>query len=201
LILPNPGFRQALFSAVALGFWGSAQCAPQPTPTSQSTSNDGQVYRAFLATIVGGQQTDTLYVAERTAVFHTSSLITREDFRRRYDGFPSALAGPLEAASSPPRPTETLSLPYPIHVVSSKELNALFGNDPQKGWEGFHRRYPRARSYFAFSPIVYSTNGADALFWYEWYCGSLCAGGEAVWVSRDSQGRWQFRQKVLFWIS
>jgi hypothetical protein len=199
--LPNPAFRKAFLNAVALGFWGCVQSAPQRPPTSQSVSNDGDVYRAFLATIFSGRQTDTLYVAERTAVFHTSSLITREEFRRRYEGFPSALSGPLEAASSPARRVETLSLPYPIHVVSSKDLNAMFGNDPNKGWEEFHRRYPRARSYFAFSPVVYSTNGSDALFWYEWYCGSLCAGGEVVWVSRDSQGRWQFRQKVLFWIS
>lgn len=167
----------------------------------QSISNDVQVYQAFVATNVTGRQTDTLYVTERTAVFHTSSLITREDFRRRNERFPSGLAGALEAASSPPQPIETLSLPYPIHVVSSKELSAMFANGPNKGWEEFHRRYPHAHSYFAFSPVVYSPNGSDALFWYEWYCGSLCAGGEAVWVSRDPQGRWQFRQKVLFWIS
>jgi hypothetical protein len=199
--LPSPVVRRAPLIAVALGFWGCVHAAPQRTLTSQSVSNDVQVYRAFLATIFSGRQTDTLYVAEQTAVFHTSSLITREEFRRRYEGFPSALAGPLEEASTPARPIESLSLPYPIQVVSSKELNAMFGNDPNKGWEEFHRRYPRARSYFAFSPVVYSPNGSDALFWYEWYCGSLCAGGEAVWVSRDPQGRWQFRQKVLFWIS
>lgn len=144
---------------------------------------------------------DTLYVAERTAVFHTSSSKTQDQFRKEYESLPSALLGPLEAASSQVQPSRTLSLPYPIHVVSSKELNAIFGNNTEKGWAEFHRRYPNAGTYFAFSPIVYSADATDAVFWVEWYCGSLCAGGEAVWVARDSQRRWQFRRKVLFWIS
>ena len=194
-------FRTLARVAVVLNAWGGAQVGAPRTLASQSVSNDAQIYKAYLATMPISQQMDTLYVAERTAVFHAPTSITQGQFSREYEGLPSTLLVPLERASSLARPSQTLNLPYPIRVISSEELKATFAKDPTKGWVEFHHRYPNVRSYFAFSPIVYSADGADALFWAEWYCGSLCAGGEAVWVARDAQGRWQFLRKVLFWIS
>lgn len=171
--------------AVVVSAWGFAQLGMPRTLASQSMSSDAQVYKAYLlATMPNGQQTDTLYVAERTAVFHAPSSITEGQFRRDYEGLPSTLLAALARASSAAQPSRTLNLPLPARVLTSEELEAK-----------------TVRSYFAFSPIVYSADGREALFWAEWYCGSLCAGGEAVSVARDAQGRWQFRRKVLFWIS
>ena len=116
------------------------------------------------------------------------------------------------SASGRQWPTQTLRLPAPTHVLSARELTEIFsGNPPEipgvrelrvdRNWNEFYRRYPRAKGYQAFSPIGYSSNGSEALFYHEHSCGSLCGAGTVVWVTRDSNGDWKVRKTINLWIS
>jgi hypothetical protein len=94
----------------------------------------------------------------------------------------------LMRASTPARPTIELHLPPPIHVVADTTLTRMRNSGGEKGlWQ--------------FSPVAYSRNGTDAMFYYMYTCGSLCGNASLVWASKDSDGEWHHRrtaQLVIF---
>jgi hypothetical protein len=117
------------------------------------------------------------------------------------EGVPRELASSLAQASAQKRLTRALRLPAPTRLLSAVELKEISPGNPSEYWNEFHRRYPRAKGYQAFSPIGYSTNGSEALFYHEYYCGGLCGGGNVVWVARDPNGQWKVRKTMNLWIS
>ena len=178
---------------------------------------DAKVYAAFFDRRALPRP-ETLYVAESTLVF--DALGTHEPDPEhsemlgllKREGVPRELAASLSQASGRQRPTQALRLPAPTHVLSAAELTEIFsGNPPEipgvrelrvdRNWNEFYRRYPRAKGYQAFSPIGYSSNGSEALFYHERSCGSLCGAGTVVWVTRDSNGHWKVRKNINLWIS
>lgn len=178
---------------------------------------DSKVYAAYFDRR-GLPRSETLYVAKSTLVF--DALGTREpdpDHSQmlvllKREGVRTELAASLSQASKQQRLAQALRLPAPTHVLSAEELTEIFsGNPPEtpgvtqllvdRNWKEFYRRYPRAKGYEAFSPIGYSMNGSEALFYHEHSCGSLCGAGTVVWVTRDSNGNWKVRKTINLWIS
>jgi len=181
-----------------------AGCGPNQVKSAEPP--DAMVYAAFFAE--GPRpRLDTLYLAESTLVF--DALGTREPDPEhsqmlgllKREGVSTELASSLSQASAQKRVTHALRLPAPAHILPAVELREIPSRDPREYWNEFYRRYPRARGYQAFSPIGYSTDGSDALFYYEHYCGSLCGSGKLVWVSRGPNGQWKLRKTVELWIS
>lgn len=179
-----------------------------PGPVNNAELPDAKVYAAFFAGRVQPlPRPDTLYVAESTLVF--DALGAREPDPEhsqmlgllKREGVPTELASSLSQASAQKRLTRALRLPPPTRLLSAAELKEISPGNPSEYWNEFHRRYPRAGSYHAFSPIGYNSNGSEALFYHEYYCGSLCAGGTVVWVSRGPNGEWKLRKTVELWIS
>jgi hypothetical protein len=169
-------------------------------PRPRSDSADASVYMAFLESSHGLTRGDTLYVTERSIAFH----MRRPDLPSALDdadSLPSSLLADLEAASTQIRPTRALPLPYPTHILSDEEVKAIFQSDPVKGWNEFYRRFPTTRAYISFSPVVYTADRRHALFYLEYFCGSLCGEGLAVFVRRADTGKWTLHKPISIWIS
>jgi len=52
-----------------------------------------------------------------------------------------------------------------------------------------------------FSPIAYSRDGREAMFYYRMVCGSLCGEQTIVWETKDGKGRWQIKRTAILFIS
>ncbi|MFL5574708.1 MAG: hypothetical protein ACJ79S_01860, partial [Gemmatimonadaceae bacterium] len=53
----------------------------------------------------------------------------------------------------------------------------------------------------AVTPIAFSDDSAQALVYYEVWCGDLCGGGYELWFVRGAAGRWRLRQETTHWVS
>lgn len=188
--------------AIAFGLLALAACAAFPTRPlpSHGRAADGAVYEALLATCCGSRDS-TLLVRDSTLGFRAPDSRAVPSFRQRWDSIPHELGPTLDSISRQRRPTRDLSLPGRLVVLRAAELKAIFAAGPDDGWNEFHRRWPAQRRYYGFSPVAYSKNGGEALVYMEYYCGPLCASGDAYWLSRDADGRWRLRQRIQFWVS
>ena len=143
---------------------------------------------------------DTLVVAESTFTFKVPQGSV-PSWRAAFDEIPAALPAALETRSRDKRTSAGLPLPRPIRIVTDAALREIFAPGVGDGWKEFNRRYPRQRTYYQFSPVAFSTDSLDALVYYEYRCGGRCGGGNAVWLTRRDNVRWQVRKIVTFWIS
>jgi hypothetical protein len=117
-------------------------------------------------------------------------------WRHGLDSIPSNLLTRLEVTSQPEQPSTELSLPRPIRAISNPELFAILMHG---GWVEFFRRYPHQRQLLQLTPIAFSTEGLDALVYFEYLCGQECRGANAVWLKRDQAQSWKIRKVVSFW--
>jgi hypothetical protein len=51
-----------------------------------------------------------------------------------------------------------------------------------------------------FSPIVYSADGNNAMFFYSEYCGHTCGENTVVWARKGSAGKWEVRRTAILSI-
>lgn len=167
---------------------------------SPSRSMSAQVYAALIDSLYKQPDSDTLLIADSTMSFRVPTNAVSK-WRQQFDSIPSDLPPQLEVASRSWQPSTSLPLSRPIRVLPYTELREIFKSGPGGGWAEFSRRYPRQRQYLRLTPIVFSADSLDALTYYEYHCGPLCGGGDAVWLKRDAAGRWSVRKVVWFWIS
>lgn len=194
------------FRQFGIGVLGGLLAGCGPSQVNSAEPQDAKIYAAFFAESAR-PRAETLYVAESTLVF--DALGTREPDPEhsqmlgllKREGLSTELASSLSQASAQKRLTHALRLPAPTHVLSAVELMGISAGNPREYWNEFYRRYPRAKGYQAFSPIGYSNDGSEALFYHEHYCGGLCGAGNVVWVVRDPNGQWKVRKTMNLWIS
>jgi hypothetical protein len=168
--------------------------------SSPSRSMAAQVYAALIDSLYKQPDSDTLLIADSTMSFRVPTNALAK-WRQQFDSIPSDLPHRLEVASQIWQPSNSLPLPRPIRVLSYAELGGIFKSGPGNGWAEFSRRYPRQGKYLRLTPIAFSADSVDALTYYEYHCGPLCGGGNAVWLERDVAHRWKIRKVVRFWIS
>lgn len=189
---------RTVFLQLLLGV-SSIAIVAQSKPVSP-VSIDTAVYAALLDSIGLRPLPDTLLLGDSTLTFRapTGGIPT---WRTQFDSIPSELPPKLEVASQTKLPSSALALPRPVRIVARVELDEIFASGPD-GWREFYRRYPRQRSWILFSPIAFSVDSVHALVYYEYHCGGLCGGGDAVWLMRNAKtGRWFVRKRVMFWVS
>lgn len=167
---------------------------------SPSRSMSTQVYAALLDSLYKQPDSDTILIADSTIRFHvpTNSV---EPWRRQFDSIPSDLPPRLEHVSRDRQSSTALPLPRPIRLLPYTELREIFKNGAGRGWQEFTRRYPRQRQYLQLSPIVFDADSLNALVYYEYHCGPLCGGGDAVWLTRGLSHKWNVRKVIGFWVS
>lgn len=167
---------------------------------SASAPPEAAVYAAVLTKIYRGPPPDTVVARDSTLVFRVPTGGVPE-WRQEFDSIPAPLTEALAAVSAKLVPTASLPLLNPVRTLSTDERRALFREGPRAGWEEFRRRFPSARLYFALTPVAFSADSAQALVYYDYHCGSLCGGGNAVWLTREPVGEWVVRKTVMFWVS
>jgi hypothetical protein len=171
------------------------QAFPQgsrPTDARASAASDSAVYAAFFETVNRDPQRDTIYVEQLSAVFHGAS--------PHYDSVAPGLAQALQKASALRRPTTSLHLPPPIRILPDSAVKRI-GNADLLGTLGAVKgRAQGPLGLWAFSPIVYSGDGTDAMFYYSEYCGQTCGENTLVWLRKDSDGKWAVRRTAILVI-
>ena len=179
-------------------------CAGTVRPSSPLTerrpAEEAAVYEAVLSSCCESIG-DTLLVRDSTIGFLTPDGRAVPAWRQHWDSIPPDLGPTLDSVSRQRRSTKELPLPRPVVVLRADSLRAIFSRSPDEGWNEFVRRFPAQRRYFGFSPVAFSKDGINALVYMAYYCGALCASGDAYWLSRAGDGRWRLRQRIQAWAS
>jgi hypothetical protein len=176
----------------------SCACATRPAPVAQPNS-EVAVLAALLDSWYRNGLPDTLVVWDSTLSFRPPENPTNPSWIAQYDSLPRELVVELARISAQRASAARLELPRPVRLLSATEHRQIFREGP-RGWPEFHRRFPSARAYFAFTPVVFGPGGRDALVYFEYHCGGLCGGGNLVWLQSAEQS-WRVRQRVEFWVS
>jgi len=94
-------------------------------------------------------------------------------------------------------PAGTLLIPED-RVVRSTRAQRVPGID----WTRFQERFPGTPALFAFSRAKVTTDGLDALVYYDRLCPNNCGEGEYVWLHREGIDRaWRVAKESAVWIS
>ncbi|MFG6487006.1 hypothetical protein ACG04R_10005 [Roseateles sp. BYS78W] len=86
-----------------------------------------------------------------------------------------------------------------VDYVSPAVLKSIFDGTAD-GWSRFHERFPRGGLLTAFSPVGFSADGSQAVFYADVSCGSLCGSGYGVLMHRVKAG-WQVADHRQLWVS
>lgn len=186
---------------LAIGSLMLLSCAHAPSRVAVSPPPERLVYAALLDSLVRGTTSDTLLLKDSTTVFQMPGDRTVRSWRVQFDSIPSELPQLLAAISGVRRASASLDVPRPTRSVSCAELNKIFENGPGEGWQRFHESYPSQRQFIGLSSVAFSRDGESALVYYEYHCGGLCGGGNAVWLMHMPGGPWQIRKVLMFWVS
>jgi len=195
---PNPLRVVADVALVVIVAACGRRSAGAPVPES---SIDRTVYGAVTNAVLTAGLPDTLLVAESTLVFRSVST-GAADPRVPLDTVPLGLRTRLAEVSLKRSASRALPLPLPIRIVTDSELRSIFQRGPMDGWPEFYRRYPKQRSWYAFSPVAFSADRLQAYVYYEYNCGDVCGGGEGFWFVRSrNDSTWRVRLRVMYWVS
>ena len=168
----------------------TAQRAAADSPARASA--DSSIYAAFLELVNRGAHGDTLYVEDESLVFQSMSA--------HYDSVAPDLGAELIKVSSPPRSARTLHLPPPIHWITATQPDSVKDRAMKATGVQSSSRGQGTRGIWRFSPIAYSKDGHDALFYYAVICGSLCGEQTLVWAKKDAAGKWDVRRTAILII-
>lgn len=73
---------------------------------------------------------------------------------------------------------------------------------PSIDWTRFQERFPGTKALFAFSRAVMTSDGLNALLYYDRFCPDRCGEGEYVWFRRTSaRDSWHVVKKQWLWLS
>jgi hypothetical protein len=155
-------------------------------------SADSTIYAAFFETVNRDPGRDTIYVEEVSAVFPGVS--------SHYDSVAPGLASVLAKASRPLRPPASHHLPPPIRILRDTAVKRIRDQDSLSSLGAVKGRAQGRMGLWKFSPIVYSGDGKDAMFFYSEYCGHACGEDTVVWARKDSAGKWDVRRTAILII-
>lgn len=143
---------------------------------------------------------ELLVVRDSTLTFELPSARTTAQYRRALAAFPPELVDDLARVSARRQSVQAATLPGPAHILTSAEQRELFAGGVGHGWTLFGRRFPSARGFYAFSPVVYSGDKKAALVFYHRSCGGRCGVGQLV-LLRRRDGDWRVERALLRYIS
>lgn len=95
---------------------------------------------------------------------------------------------------------------FPAGTILIPEDRVVRNARPQRvpniDWTRFQERFPGAKALFAFSRAKVTSNGLDALLYYDRFCPNNCGEGEYVWFHRASAtDSWHLAKEQWLWIS
>jgi hypothetical protein len=148
-----------------------------------------------------GGRGDTLVVEDSTLRYNPPNPPSLSP-RPQGDSVPAELFLRLQQVSQIVRPTATLPITRPARLITAGDLKEIFSTGPNPGWGEFKRRYPGHSGWLRFTPVAFTADSLNAMVYYEYHCGSLCGGGNAVWMVRSPNARaWRIHRVMTLWIS
>lgn len=183
------------FAGVATAVMASLPASGQSSARNEkiTASSDSAIYAAFFETLNRIPSRDTIFVEDQSVVFQGIS--------PHYDSVAPGLAARLVALSAPPRPTAGLHLPPPIVIISA----TTSPTQRERAMNGPPGQAPNAaqgvRGIWQLSPIAYSRDVHDAMFYYRLVCGMQCGEETIVWARKDAKGRWQISRTAILRVT
>lgn len=177
--------------SLAIAAPSSAVAQSSARSAKARASSDSAIYAAFFESL-NRQPRDTIFAQEESIVFQGIS--------PHYDSVAPGLAARLMKVSAPPRATASLHLPPPIVIISAATPQALREraiNGPPGQGPGVAQGM---RGVWRVSPIAYSPNSKDAMFYYRVVCGLRCGEEAIVWARKDAKGRWDIRHTAILGV-
>jgi hypothetical protein len=127
----------------------------------------------------------TEFMRRQFGFFSSAYESTVEDFLARNQSSVKLAEKPFEASGR-------------VDVVSRKELPSE--DNPEKYWEDYYRKFPRARGLIAFSRPGFDVDRKYALVYFHVACGNLC-GERGYALLRFIGGRWIVVRRVVTMMS
>lgn len=96
--------------------------------------------------------------------------------------------------------TDQLKLKASIVLINKSDVERMFHDSIEGGWDLFHAKYPNATSINTLSRVGFSKDKTLALVYYTYSCGALCGQGQYV-LLRKHEGQWKIEKESMTWIS
>ena len=133
------------------------------------------------------------------------SLDRSPDWLKEWDDVPRALRlAAHDSSLTPGLPLAPDRFPRGTKFVPNDVVDSIFvprQGAPETNWNLFRRQFATA-GWVAFSDIYFTSDGTDALLYYEGRCGSLYGVGMYVWLHRGSaESDWAIRKRIVSWVS
>lgn len=91
--------------------------------------------------------------------------------------------------------------PAGTRFISPKVIDAVFSRSGPDGWPEFRRQH-KAAGFVAYSQVLATSDGLDALVYVEASCGGLCGEGVYHWLHRARPGSpWSIMKSITSWIA
>lgn len=166
--------------------------APGHAAAQGSAAFDPLVYRAALATVVGGDAARVVAIAPVTGRLRVPETVVMRGGQvnerlHQFDEIPVGLPERLDAMSVTPRAIHQLGIPPGFAILDDSAATMLADG----AWSALRRRAEAARGVVYLTPIAYADGGGTALVGIVWECGSGCRRMEAVWLVPDGTGGWR----------
>jgi hypothetical protein len=160
-----------------------------------------QVYEALLAERYHATPASQMSVKDVALAMPTVSG-SSEEWRKLFDVVPQELRRAVSRQSpTKAHALEASVLPAGTRLVSARAVDAVFRRGAQENWEAYQRQF-NTRGWLAFSDVLFTEDGLDALVYYESRCGGLCGEGGYAWLHRDSRSsRWTIAKRIIKWMS
>lgn len=160
----------------------------------------GDVYRIALRDRIHGIPA-SMFVLTTTPIRMPTGLRANGQWFKQFKGMPDEL---LRVLRDPPAAAEHFasgSFPDGTKFVAEPAVRRLFQTATKNPWPVFKREM-KAEGWIAFSDVVFTADGLDALVYYEGRCEGLCGEGVYAWLHRDSgEKKWSIKRRVMKWVS
>ncbi len=87
-------------------------------------------------------------------------------------------------------------------LISDDEISKIFykAENLEKAWESFRKKYPKSGGFVQFSRVGFSSDKKQAVIYFTYSCGSLCASGDFIFYVKEKE-KWVEKGKVNLWVS
>lgn len=79
-----------------------------------------------------------------------------------------------------------------------KSINKV--RNPKDYWEAFYQKYPKSFGYVLFSQVGFDVEKKHAFVYMQFWCGSLCGGGNYILLEKEN-GVWKETKQAMLWAS
>jgi hypothetical protein len=157
-----------------------------------------KVYSALIRQRYVNDSTKLILVSAETANPDRSSPPDREDLRRMLMPLTQSTIDSYKAKGQDIRELlNEFDLPVKYILIKKAEWDEMFKVDNFSGWESLFRKYPDASGIIRFSEIGFNAEHTQALVYVERGCGSTCAEGGYVLLSKEGEA-WTIQKEVIF---